>query len=217
VRRSQGGAGSTTESSTNNNEVEIDDAKTPLANAEEYRFEDVRADYWFYEAVNFVYTNDIMQGISSDLFAPNASLNRAMAATVLFRMAEAEADFVKVFDDVGSGQWYSEAITWAAEHNIVLGIGNGLFAPYESVTREQFATMLFRYAMFTGYDMSTSTLANFVDIDDVNDWALGSISWAVHQEIMQGVTGSRLNPLGTTTRAEVATILMRITTKLSAD
>ena len=193
---------------------DIEDEEVPLDPGDEvdYRFRDVNSGHWFYNAVNYVYENSIMRGVSDDLFAPNASFNRAMAATVLFRMAGAEASFVQVFDDVAAGQWYSEAITWAAENGIVLGIGNNLFDPYANVTREQLAAMFFRYATFMEFDMSTSELTGFVDIADVSYWALEAMSWAVHHEIIQGVTGNRLNPRGTATRAECATIIMRMMT-----
>ena len=193
-----------------NDEEEIEEEEVPLAPSYDYRFRDVNSDHWFYNAVNYVYGNNIMRGVSDDLFAPNASFNRAMAATVLFRMAGAEANFAQVFDDVVAGQWYSEAITWAAANGIVLGIGNNLFDSYANVTREQLAAMFFRYATFMGFDLSTSELTGFFDIDDVGYWALEAMSWAVHQEIIQGVTGNRLNPRGTATRAECATIIMRM-------
>ena len=191
-------------------EDDIDDPEVPLAPGDDYRFRDVNSGHWFYGAVSYVYENDIMRGVSADMFAPNASFNRAMAATVLFRMAGAEASFVQVFDDVAAGQWYSEAITWAAQNGIVLGIGNNLFDPYANVTREQLAAMFFRYATFMEFDMSTSELTGFVDVADVSYWALEAMSWAVHHEIIQGMTGNRLNPRGTATRAECATIIMRM-------
>ena len=190
-------------------EAEIEDPEEPLA--EEPGFADVHSGQWFYDAVNFVTENGIMIGVSPTQFAPNASFTRAMAATVLFRMAGANANFSATFTDVGPGQWYSAAITWAAQNDIVLGIGGDLFDPYASITREQLAVMLFRFATFMGYDMTTSELSGFADVGGVSDWATEAMSWAVHHGIIQGANNN-LNPQGTATRAEVATMLQRVMT-----
>ena len=186
---------------------EIEDPEEPLA--DDPGFADVHSGQWFYDAVNFVTENGIMIGVSPTQFAPNASFTRAMAATVLFRMADANANFSATFTDVGPGQWYSAAITWAAQNDIVLGIGGDLFDPYASITREQLAVMLFRFATFMGYDMTTSELSGFADVGGISYWAEEAMSWAVHHGIIQGANNN-LNPQGTATRAEVATIVMRV-------
>lgn len=190
---------------------EDDEDDAPTTPSASTVFNDIHAGHWFYEAINFVLANEIMIGVSNYDFAPNAGFNRAMAATVLFRMAEAQANFGGEFGDVAYGRWYSEAVTWAAENGIVLGVGDGQFDPYANITREQLATMLFRFATLMGFDMSTSELSGFVDIDGVSDWAQEAMSWAVHHGIFQG-DNNRLNPGGTATRAEVATILKRVMT-----
>ena len=210
VRRPSGSGGGTIATPPAQQE-EIEEPQTPLADYEiTQRFTDVNAGQWFYDAVAFVVENNTMLGVSADTFAPNANFNRAMAATVLFRMAGADAVFTSIFDDVVGNQWYSDAVAWAAANGIVMGIGENLFDPYANVTREQLVTMLFRFAAFMEYDMSTSELSGFVDMDEISDWAKDAMSWAVHHEIIQGAN-NQLNPQETATRAEVATILMRIT------
>ncbi|MCL2368280.1 MAG: S-layer homology domain-containing protein, partial [Oscillospiraceae bacterium] len=141
---------------------------------------------------------------------------RATAATILWRMAgEPAVTFDPVFSDVASGQWYSIAITWASQNGIVLGHGDGTFTPQNRVTREQFATMLWRYAEALGYDVTVPanfSLANFTDHGQVSDWALVGMRWANYNQFINGRTTTTLEPGGTTIRAEAATIVYRFMT-----
>ena len=178
--------------------------------APSHAFTDVQPNNWFYDAVQFVHENGIMTGTTATTFAPNATLSRATVATVLYRMAGSPAvTFSPEFSDVAAGRWYTNAVIWAAKNGIVSGIGGGQFAPNADITREQFATMLHRYAAHMDYDMSTGSLDGFPDAGTVSDWAADAMSWAVHHELIQG-DGGRLNPRGTATRAQCATILMRL-------
>ena len=112
------------------------------------------------------------------------------------------------FGDVEAGQWYADAVNWAAANDIVEGYGNGKFGPKDDITREQMAQILYNYAVFKGYDVSTQgDLSAFNDGEKTSDWALTAMQWAVGTGLMQGYDGN-LNPTGTATRAEVAQILI---------
>ena len=140
-------------------------------------------------------------------------MTRAMLVTVLWRYAGRPEAGKNPFTDVPAGQWYTEAVTWAAENGVVSGVGNGRFAPNGNITREQMASILFRYAKLTGLDTSKrGELAGFPDEGQVSSWAREALSWAVGEGIISGTAeGGRtiLKPQGTATRAQVASILMR--------
>ena len=190
----------------------------PIMLAEETVFEnpfhDVSPDAWYYDAVMYVTEQGLMQGMSATAFEPRAALSRAMVVTVLYRMeGTPEVVFEPTFDDVPAGQWYSEAVIWAANHEIVTGMGRGRFAPSDYITRQQLATMLLRYAAFKHYDRSVPAdfdLANFfADSADVNDWAYEAVRWAVYHDLIPSVSG-RFRPSGPATRAEYAVSLQRM-------
>ena len=177
------------------------------------RFVDVHRTDWFYPYVRFVYERDIMQGLPNNRFGPNESLSRAQVAVILYRMVGSPTVTARPpFTDVPSGVWYSNAITWAYGQGIVQGVGGGRFAPHETITREQFAAMLYRYADFMNYDLSVPAnfnLNQFPDRGQVNSWAIQYLRWAVHNGIVTGTTGGLLNPQGSTTRAECAAMVQR--------
>lgn len=178
-------------------------------------FSDVAPDHWASEAIRVMFQQRIMGSIEagSRVFAPNNTLSRAMVATILHRMAgEPAATGVADFEDVRENQWYSQAIAWASENGIVNGMGDGTFAPYASVTREQFAAMMHRFAEFENMDThvpASFTLARFEDEEEVSDWATESMRWANHRGLITGVTATTIQPEGTATRAQCATILHR--------
>ena len=173
-------------------------------------FKDVSVDSWYYDAVSYVYRNGLMNGISATRFAPNAKLNRAMIAQVLYNLEGETRSYPTVFSDVADSAWYADAVNWAADKGIVEGYGNGKFGPEDNITREQMAAILYRYADYKGYDVRASArLSGFADEDQVSDWAEEAMSWAVAEDLMDGKGNNRLDPTGTATRAEVATILMR--------
>ena len=174
-------------------------------------FTDVKADDWFYEAVKYAYDNKLMDGTSSTTFAPLMTTNRAMIVTILWRQAGSPVvNYAMNFSDVESGVWYTEAVRWAAAEGIVKGYSDTVFAPDDTVTREQLATILYRYAEYKEYDVSAKgDLTTFADGSTVSTWAADGMTWADGAQLITGKDGGKLDPTGTATRAEVATILMR--------
>ena len=170
-------------------------------------FADVAEKDWYYSAVQFAVDNQLFYGISDASFSPNSNMTRGMLATVLYRLAKEPATTAEgLFSDVASGQYYTEAVAWAAGRGIVNGYGDGTFGPGNSITREQLAVMLWRYA---GSPASAGTLDSFTDKDEIHPWAADALAWAVEQKIVSGRGGGILDPVGQATRAEVAAMLMR--------
>lgn len=170
-------------------------------------FTDVAEKDWYYSAVQFAVDNQLFYGISDTSFSPNSNMTRGMLATVLYRLAKEPATTAEgLFSDVASGQYYTEAVAWAAGKGIVNGYGDGTFGPGNSITREQLAVMLWRYA---GSPASAGTLDSFTDKDEIHPWAADALAWAVEQKIVSGRGGGILDPVGQATRAEVAAMLMR--------
>lgn len=172
-------------------------------------FIDVAKTAWYYPAVEYVYNNDLMNGTTDNIFAPNVSLNRAMMAAVLYNMEGGpQCDKDGLFSDVKDGKWYTDAINWAASNDIVSGMPDGTYAPDQALTREQMASILYRYAEYKGIDISArADLDKFTDGDCVSPWASDVVQWAVSEKLINGV-GSELQPKGTASRAQVATVLM---------
>jgi 2',3'-cyclic-nucleotide 2'-phosphodiesterase (5'-nucleotidase family) len=195
---------------TDPDEDEYDDPQVPLDPPP--IFVDIPG-HWAREAIEFVKAREIMVGVSDTAFAPDAVLTRAMMATILWRLeGEPATAFTPVFGDVPAGRWYSEAIVWANEQDIVRGVGGGLFDPHSNITREQFAAMMHRYAAFIEIDSevpATHSLAQFTDAGQIGSWALEYVLWANYNELLTGVTATTLNPLGMVTRAQSATVLQR--------
>ena len=174
-------------------------------------FTDVATTAWYYDAVEYVYDNDLMNGTSSTVFAPNATLTRGMLATVLWRMEGSPVvNYALPFEDVSADQWYTEAIRWAASVGVVNGTSATTYAPNANITREQLATMLYRYAAYKSGNVSASaSLSGFTDAGSVSDYAADAMEWAVAEEIIGGMTSTTLVPQGSATRAQTATMLMR--------
>lgn len=173
-------------------------------------FTDVPASAWYYDAVEFVYERGMMAGTGNNQFSPNVTTTRAMIVTILHRLENQPAAGSSSFTDVPAGQWYTDAVTWAAANGIVGGYGDGRFGPNDTITREQMAVILYRYAQFKGYDVSnTGNLSRYTDAGQVSTWARTAMGWANAQGLITGNTATTLNPTGSATRAEVATILMR--------
>ena len=173
-------------------------------------FPDVDENDWFYDEVVYVYENGLMNGVENNRFAPNTATNRAMLATILYRLAgQPDVSGDLPFTDVAAGTWYTDAVLWAAQNGIVNGLGENTFAPMNTLTREQLVTMLYRYAEAEGYDVSAAAdLSGYPDADKVQTYAQEAMSWAVAEGIVEGMDGN-LNPAGHATRAQIATILMR--------
>lgn len=171
-------------------------------------FVDVNSGAWYYDAVSFVYNKGIMNGVTSTTFEPNSTITRGMVVTMLWRMAGEPYVSGGSFSDVASGRYYSTAVAWAAKNGIVDGYSSTVFGVNDPVTREQFATILYRYAKYMGYSTSGSSLAGYYDANSVSSWARDAMGWAVKNGIITGSGNSRLNPTGTASRAEVAQMFM---------
>lgn len=177
-----------------------------------FPFADVPAGAWYYGAAAYAYNNGLFAGDSATTFAPNQTMNRAMLVTVLWSLAGKPAPKgVNTFSDVPNGEWYTNAVTWAAENSVVTGVGSGRFDPNGAVTREQAAVILYKYAQSKGYDVSArADLTAFPDAGSVSDWAQDALAWANATGLIQGtVYGSKtiLDPQGSASRAQVAAIL----------
>ena len=183
---------------------------TSVFAAEPLPFKDVKAGSWYYDDVAYVYEHELMNGVGNNLFAPSASTSRAMIVTILYRVEGSPATNKKTtFKDLKSGSWYYDAVKWAAENKIVNGYSDTKFGPSEDITREQFASILYRYAQFKGYDLSKrADLSAYSDAKKVSSWAKEAMSWANAMDLIHG-TGQALDPRGAATRAQAAAILHR--------
>ena len=174
-------------------------------------FTDVTSRDWFYDAVAYVYDKGMMEGTTDTTFAPTMNLTRSMIAQVLYNLEERpEAPGAAGFPDVAAGAWYADAVNWAAARGIVKGYDTGAFGPEDSVTREQLAAILYRYAQVKGYDTTQGgmTVREFSDSASISDWAQEAMAWAVNAQVLSGKGNGVLDPQGTATRAEVAQMLM---------
>ena len=138
---------------------------TIVGSAAELPFTDVRADMWYYEAVQYVYEKELFAGVTTTTFEPNAPMTRAMLVSVLWRLeGRPEAPSTNPFSDVQNGKWYTSGVLWAASKEIVSGFPNGTFAPDDSITREQMASLMMRYAIYKGIELAPgASLASFAD------------------------------------------------------
>ena len=173
-------------------------------------FLDVAEGSWYYDAVSYVYEHGLMTGTSDTAFAPDANLTRAMMATVLWAMEGSPVvNYAMTYTDVSGGAWYAEAVRWATSEGVVSGVGDNRFDPDAPITREQMAVMLYAYAAHKGYDTdhNSAEARTFHDYDAISGWALTAMEWAVDAGLIGGKPGNILDPAGTATRAEVATIL----------
>ena len=180
-------------------------------------FSDVKKTDWCTDAVEFASVSGLFQGTSSTTFSPNTPMNRAMLVSVLWRMeGKPSAAQSAGFGDVAADAWYVGAVNWAAANGIVSGYTTDAFGPTKQVTRQQFAAILSRYAKYCGYDVSgAADLSKFTDQAQTGDWAKAAMAWAVDEGLISGTTSTTLSPTVVTTRAQVATILMRFQQKLA--
>ncbi len=227
---SSGGGGSKGKVEVKNEEEEITDAtdekleedideKTEENRAfTEKTFSDVKKDDWYYDSVKYVYENSLMQGTESG-FAPDGKMSRAMLVTVLYRIANPTQTSVEHgFNDVPEGQWYSDSVAWAKENGIVTGVTETEFMPDSYVSREQMAVVIYRFAKTEGYEIQESEeLSSFSDYDEISDWALDALSWAKSEKLLTGTSDTTLSPKSVSTRAQVATILMRFCETLKTE
>ena len=169
-------------------------------------FQDVGQNDWFASAVRYVTGKSLMNGESTTAFAPNENMSRAMLATVLYRMSGETADADSSFRDVSSSAYYAAAVSWASSEGIVNGTGADAFSPNASITREQLAAMLYRYA---GEPSVSADLSAYTDTVDISPYASKAVEWCVAKGILSGESATRLAPQDTATRAECAAMLQR--------
>ena len=173
-------------------------------------YADVNTGDWFYGAVEYVVESGLMTGTSATTFEPDATLTRAMMATVLWAMEGGPVvNYAMAYTDVDSDDWFAEAVRWATSEGVVNGVGDNAYAPNDPLTREQMAVMLYAYAVYKGYDTTQGGMAirEFGDYEAVSDWAATAMDWAVNAGLLGGKPGNLLDPAGSATRAEIATIL----------
>ena len=179
-------------------------------------FEDVKEEAWYYEAVEYVYENNIMSGLKETVFGPDETLVRAQFAVILHRLSGApEVKYTPKFTDVEEGQWYTDGILWANEIGVVSGYSESqYFGPNDNITREQMALMMYRYAGYKEFDTSRrADIDSFIDSGNVSSYARQAMEWAAGSGIITGKAGNRLDPQGYATRAECASIIMRFIEK----
>ncbi len=173
-------------------------------------FEDVSRGKWYFDSVSFAYANKLFSGVGETVFAPDAVMTRAMLVTVLWRLEGKPAAGNSAFTDVKEGEWYTDAVAWAAEQNIVSGYGSGLFGTDDAITREQMALILKNYAAYKGMDVSASNdLGGFTDCESISSWAKAAMQWANAKGYVNGTGGGMLEPKGLASRCKVAAILHR--------
>ena len=179
-------------------------------------FVDIVGPIWYSDPVLYAYQNGLVNGMTLITYEPMTQMNRAMLVTLLSRMAGVQETVADAgFTDVPAGEWYANAVNWAYSTGIVMGMGDGTFAPTATLTREQMAVILYRYATdYLGKDaVCDGDLTRFPDADNSSDWAVDALSWAVGTGLING-KGDLLAPKDFTNRAEVATILYRFNTLL---
>lgn len=174
-------------------------------------FSDVLSGSWYEKAVEYAVKNKLFEGVSKTEFAPKAIMTRAMLVTVIYRLENPESKGGKSrFTDL-TDEWYYDAVVWASENGIVCGVSDVLFAPNEKITREQTATVLYRYAKFKGINTAAggSLIGKFDDCENISEYALEAVEWAVDSGLVKGMGNNTLAPQNGATRAEIAEMLMR--------
>ena len=178
------------------------DASCPMSG-----YTDLNMGEWYHDGIHYCLDEGLMDGVDAGMFAPNATTSRAMIVTILWRLqGSPEVEAEETFTDVAPGDWYADAIAWAAAEGVAEGYEDGSFRPNDAITREQLAAMLWRYA---ARPESEGGLSAFADGAEVSVWAQQAMSWAVSLGLINGVDSDRLDPKGQATRAQTATILMR--------
>ena len=180
------------------------------------------ADGWYHDGIHFCLENGLMRGYSDDRFQPNASTTRAMITVMLWRLnGSPVVNCALDFEDVQENAWYTEAIRWAKAQGIANGYGNGKFGPDNVLTREQMASILFRYTQFQGGDLrddASAGLCVFGDAATVSEYGVPAMQWAYGSGVIQGMNAANgglvLKPNGSATRAQMATMMMRYCTEV---
>ena len=173
-------------------------------------FSDVNDDDWFRTDVEYVSEKGLMQGTGNGVFSPSAQATRAMIVTILWRLEGSPTGSKAEFSDVNQNDYFYNAVAWAAVNDIVSGYSSDKFAPNDSATREQLATIIYRYASFKKYDMTElSVLDAYADKNSVSEYAVDAFKWAIANKIITGTSDDMLSPQDFVQRSQVAAILHR--------
>ena len=179
-------------------------------------FTDVSKNSWYYDTVKYTYENNLISGANEYEFRPDAKITRGMIVTILWRMeGKPKVTGIKDFTDV-TGQYYYNAVRWAAKNKIVSGYNSGKFGPNDSITREQLAVILNNYAKYKGKNVNVTANTNkYVDWYKVTGYARPAMNWAVAKGVITGkYNGTRVDPQGTASRAEAAGMIYNYCTKI---
>lgn len=188
---------------------------TEEVNSNSLPYSDVHINDWYYDAVSSMYRQGIMTGLRPTVFGPSGEVSRAQFATILYRMsAVEEINYTDKFPDIKKGQFYTDAVLWAAEKGIVTGYMSGFFGPAKPISREEMAVMLFRFAGYLTYDNSNRiSLGRFPDNNQVSSFSQEALEWACAEGIIQGNGNGLLIPRASTDRAACAMMIMRFMNK----
>ena len=179
-------------------------------------FVDVKEGDWYYEAVKFVYENDMMVGTGVDTFAPQTTLDRAMVAQILYNLEDQPTVTEETAFTDSENHWAKTAIAWAEQNGVVSGYGDNTFRPAKAVSREELAQMLYNYAQYKEINLPPmGDLSKFPDGNKVSDWAKTAMKWATGLGVISGYEDNTLRPGGNTTRAEAASMIMGLATTLT--
>ena len=217
--RSSGGSSGGSSSSGKSDEETIEKPSEETTTKEEpvktewiNPFSDVKTDDWYYEYVKYINEKELMKGISETEFAPNNTVTRAMFVTVLYRLEKEPTGAKADFADVPEGTYYENAVGWAVQNGIVNGVSETEFAPDNTITREQMATIIHRYMKFKGLDMSVSEnvdVTSYEDFENISDYAKEAFRFACSNGIISGTSKTTLAPKESLTRAQMAAIFQR--------
>ena len=180
-------------------------------------FSDVSEGAYYAEAVTYASENGLISGTAPEQFSPDMTLSRGMLATMLWRNEGQPQVAPSTFSDIKSDSYYANAIGWAAENGIVFGYGENRFGPDDPVERQQFVTMLYRYADYKGDSIDTANNISFTDSSEIADYAKSAVAWAQENDIVSGKSENRFDPAGQSTRAEAVTMLYRYLTKTAPE
>lgn len=208
---SSGGSGTKKDTTVKTDNEKTENTLTTNETAfKEDTYADVKKTDWYYDAVKYAYENNLMNGTDKG-FEPESNMTRAMLVTVLWRAeGKPTVDYAISFKDVEDGEWYTEAVRWAASEKIISGVSEEVFGTNDNITREQIVTILYRYMVKKQPDTTADgNIDKFTDAEDVAEYAVSAMKWAVANGIVSGKTENTLCPGDFATRAEVATMLMR--------
>ena len=188
------------------------DASCPISG-----YTDIDNDAWYHDGVHYCIENGIMGGYGNGIFRPNVAVSRAQISAMLWNMeGNPVVNYALDYKDVPADAWYTEAVRWMISQNIAGGYGKGIYAPDDTLTREQLAAILQKYAQYKGYDMAANKevdLQSYSDAASISNWAYASMQWICDSGIVGGMPGANgdiiLAPAGHVTRAEAATMLYR--------